>query len=174
MKREISVIILLSVILVLTSISISAEENLNVISFDGAGLLLGNITINYENVLSDSNSFKVGGSISSLNALDYNYSGFGLKGEYRFYREEEAPKGMYYGPISSFSFLAMEDNYSKVNLSLFTIGGVVGYQWIYDSNITLDLSGGINYCIANISDDYYQVPFSGILPALYLTVGFAF
>ena len=145
-----------------------------IIKTNPLGLAFGNFNATYEKALNEQSSIGVGASyLYSLLGTDVN--GFGVNGEYRFYitnATKPAPEGFYAGP--SIGFRTFSEKETDSGVSILGIGGTIGYQWVWDSGVTLELGAGPQYSIIASKDDTTEADFSGFLPRLVFAVGYAF
>ena len=151
----------------------------NVVKVNPLGLLFGLANVSYEYVLSEKSS--VQGNIQfggrSSGNIKTTFAGAGV--DYKFYlsHTKTAPKGFYASPGVGFYALTVKDGTSKYTGSGLLIKGVVGNQWVWESGFSLDLFGGINYLAGNKVSGTGGVTydtFSGTLPALGVSLGYAF
>ncbi|MBN1984787.1 MAG: DUF3575 domain-containing protein [Prolixibacteraceae bacterium] len=148
-------------LLFLVSGNVFAQENLIKIGFSDA--FLGNYNFNFERVLNDKNSvqLKVGywaptSSVFISEAtitpdpfeLQEASGGLSTSLEYRFYvTSQSAPYGFYVAPYFRFFNQTavftdeIDGHYFDVDgqLNSFGVGGQIGYQFIFNETITVDL-----------------------------------
>ena len=143
---------------------------------NNAGISCGNDDI--ADTPKTSGFFSTCPSITSLSVLSTKYSGFGIGADYKLYwsPSKDAPRGMYFAPGLSFSSITVKNGLGdKGTGSIFALKGVIGHQWIWKSGFSLDLNGGIAYYLngdISVNGDSYS-KFSGIMPALGLSLGYA-
>lgn len=150
----------------------SAQDQ--IIKTNPLGLAFGNFNAIYEKALNEKSSISVGASYL-YSFLGTDVTGFGFNGEWRYYITNEkkpAPEGFYAGPSLGFRNFSVRDEDGSV--SVVGIGGTVGYQWVWDSGVTLDLGAGPQYSIIVAEGDDTTEDFSGFLPRLFFAVGYAF
>jgi hypothetical protein len=129
----------------------------------------GSIVIGYERLLkSKKHSFTINFGLTSfpdLNLIDTDslkhlnklkdQKGFNVSADYRFYLLKEnkypAPRGVYIGPYYSYNYFGNHNSWevktmtgvtpvqSEIKLNVHTIGFELGYQFIFDDRISLDL-----------------------------------
>lgn len=156
-----------------------AQDYEHSIKINPLGAIFGAANLAYEKTLSENTSVLIAPSFGMLKLSGFKYTTYGLGAEYRFYisKNHVAPEGMYVAPGAGFSFgqAKYEDDHDKTKTTGFNIKGVLGYQWIWESGFTLDLNGGIQYTSFSFRDDEFDaIPFSGILPALGVSIGYSF
>lgn len=121
--------------------------------------------IGYERVLPNNQSFTVNigrfsipkftGDLADTLGLntDFKDRGFHFSTDYRFYLKKEnrhaAPRGVYLAPYYTYNHLNRENSwnvdgfvdevYTNINLNIHTIGGQLGYQFIFWDRVALDL-----------------------------------
>ena len=134
----------------------------NIVKLNLPNLAIGNITLNYERILSARNSvalnigfirpqqpfsllndaFNVDETVSTP-----EFSGFTATGEYRFYSKKKgAGKGFYFAPYARYANHKLtfdtdiQDNFSNVSTQLSTVGlgGQIGLQWLIKDRIAID------------------------------------
>lgn len=145
-----------------------------IIKTNPLGLAFGNFNAVYEKALNEKSSISVGGSYL-YSFLGTDVTGFGLNSEWRYYitnTTKPAPEGFYAGPSFGFNNFSVKDEDGSV--SIIGIGGTVGYQWIWDSGVSLDLGAGPQYSIIVAEGEDTSEDFSGFLPRLVFAVGYAF
>lgn len=138
------------------------------------GLAFGNFNAIYEKALNEKSSVSAGASYL-YRLLGTDVTGFGLNTEYRYYitnATKPAPAGFYVGP--SFGFRNFSEKNVDGSISLIGIGGTIGYQWVWDSGVSLDLGAGPQYSIIIAESDGSTEDFSGFLPRLVFAIGYAF
>ena len=178
--------IIFSTAIVLFSTAVFAQSDVqpNVIKVNPLGFLIGSANLGYEHALSEQSSIVILPSFGMLKSGGFKYSDYGLGAEYRIYFTGSAPKGTYVAPGASALFGTAKVDYSdgssasKTNISGFSGKAVIGHQWIWNSGFVLDLNGGIQYTSFTFKDktgDFAgQAAFSGILPALSVSIGYNF
>ncbi len=156
-----------------------------IIKTNPLGFAFGNFNAKYERALSESTSFLVGGNFYSRKIFGVKATGFGVDGEFRYYitnRKKPSPEGFYVGPGVSFDINNLGDVEtggvvnSRGSVTSLGIGATLGYQWVWDSGFALDLGLGPQYTFAVVKSDDVDsdVDFSGILPRLVFSIGYAF
>lgn len=163
---------------------LKAQETRFILKTNPLGLAFGSFNAAYEQALTDKASFVVGGNVYFGKIFDVKTTGFGAFGEYRYYitnEKKDVPEGFYVGPTGTFGFVNIEsedeilgvpvesESYSGGTIG---IGGVIGYQWIFDSQVVLDVGIGPQYTFALF--DAGDLDYSGFLPRLTLALGYAF
>jgi hypothetical protein len=111
--------------------------------------------------------------MNTLFGEDVKTGGIGAGYRYYFTHEKKiVPTGFYVNPQLSLGFGSVE---SDTNITTFSIGAELGYQWAWESGFTLDLGIGPNYTIISgeVDDDDFDTT-NGILPSATLAIGFAF
>ena len=138
------------------------SDRRNIVKLNLPNLAFGNITLNYERILSARNSvaLNVGfirpqqpiGVLNDAFNTDETvsapeFSGITATGEYRFYsRKKGAGRGFYFAPYARYAnhklvFNAdIQDNFSNVatQLSAIGLGGQIGMQWLIKDRIAID------------------------------------
>lgn len=153
-----------------------AYSQTRIVKTSPISLAFGNINLRYESKINDKTSWQVGANYI-YKFLGTDVSSFGLDGEYRFYltnKKKDVPEGFYIGPnvgLNFGSYKVLEDSYSYSSLGL---GATLGYQWIWDSGITLEVGAGPQYSTTLSNEESTGVDFNGILPRLVFAIGYAF
>lgn len=109
----------------------------------------------YEHKLNATSSFQLGLLFTGFKIEDAKFTGLGITPEYRKYLSEskEALQGFYLGPFLRYYNLSVKDATDKASLSTFGGGVVAGHQWIFRSNVSLDIYLGPSYSAAKIDGD---------------------
>lgn len=144
----------------------------SIIKTNPLGLAFGIINLTYERALSQSTSFQIKGMFFNK-LLGTEVSGVGVEGGFRYYitnSTKPAPEGFYVGPAISYS--SITEKSTDVSVSTVGIGAIIGYQWIFDSRVALDLGIGPSYIIAGESTT--TTDFSGFVPNFSFAVGYNF
>lgn len=156
----------------LTGSIMAQDHGKNIIKTNPLALAFGSFNLTYEMAFSDAMSFQVKGNFFNR-LLGTEVSGFGVDAGVRYYitnKNNPAPEGFYVGP--KFGYNSFEEELTGEKASTIGIGGLVGYQWIFDVGVTLDLGVGPTYLIAGESST--NAEFSGIIPNLSFAVGYNF
>ncbi|GAB4025626.1 OmpA family protein [Spirosoma koreense] len=125
----------------------------------------------YERVLANNHSIYAG---LSLYSLGFGVSAIGLKAEYRFYglikdSPKQAPEGFWVAP--TVLFWHVSDRFDVTdNLFLTQIGGIAGYQWIFNRKISLEPALGLSLTAVGSGSDYALG--AGFVPLFALRVGY--
>ena len=177
---------LLIVAILVTSSAVFSQSEVkpNVIKVNPLGALFGSANVAYEKALNEKSSFVIAPSFGTFKSGGFKYTTYGLGAEYRFYFTGTAPKGTYVAPGIGVNFGTAKftnsdgGTDSKTNITGISGKAVIGHQWIWSSGFVLDLNGGIQYTSLKFKDktgDFAgAVAFSGILPALGLSLGYNF
>lgn len=116
----------------------------------------------------------IGGSIQTPTLPDV--SGFGFSVEARFYPPGNHLRGFYVAPNISQNWLSSPD--SDVTASVFTVGGLVGWQWFPGESFAIGLGIGVDqYILSGSSDDTNNGvtvfgDYEGTLPAFRFDIGY--
>ncbi len=144
-----------------------------------AGIVLGNIGVQYEQSLSE--RFSLIGQLgyspisTTINNVDTRSNGWGyyLEGRYYLSSKKERLEGWHIGPFYN-SINTKDDNDLKTNIS--SIGFATGYQWIFDSQLTLEFIVGLGSL--DIDSDKPEVEFliggAEYLPHFGISLGYKF
>lgn len=119
------------------------------LSINPALLLLGGIGAEVEGAVGANVSLFASPSVllfpSPLllpDATDVSVSGFGLEGGLRVFPGGSAPKGFWIGPYAGLASASATSGRSSGHASALTVGGMLGYSWIFKSNFYLSLGAG--------------------------------
>ena len=127
------IVFIFSMFLALTAFGQSSAVKVNPV-----GLAFGVANAGYEFSTSDSQSATISGLYYDVSGI----SGFGVGAEYRFYFGGEALKGWHAGP--SIGYLSLEDDFNT-SASVFSFGGEVGHQWVWNSGFLVDVFAGLGF-----------------------------
>ncbi len=192
----------LLLILMLVACGLQANAQRTVVKVSPIKSILRTPTMSVEHAITERISVNLHGRYSFFNKGDVNEDagqislrGFGFTPEVRFYliKKQTAPSGLYAGPYATTNFYKIkyqvqnENGYGagKVKASIFATGGMIGYQAVTKSGVTIDTFMGVGYNIAsanNVKVSYAdfeeQVPIglsiAGVLPRFGFAVGYAF
>jgi len=165
--------IILLCIITLSINNVTAQENIVKTS-----AILGNLGIQYERSLND--HFSLIGQIGysnitiTVNDVDSKSSGLGyyLEGRYYFSSNKNLMEGWHIGSFYN-SINTKNDNDLKTNI--YSFGVTTGYQWVFDSQITLEIIfGGGTLNIDSDIPDIEILENIGFLPHLGITLGYNF
>ena len=143
----------------------TVERNGVFISYP-TNFIASTLKVGYEFKVSHNKGLKFIGTLgSSNNSGDWyglnKFTEFGLESQLRFYMLKDKPalNGFYLAPYAAYKTMTYTGNSSVFNattgqyeagqstsVSNFTIGYVLGYQWIFNSTLTIDafVGGGFN------------------------------
>jgi Protein of unknown function (DUF3575) len=153
-------------------------------------LLGGSDLVSYEMKLGEKSSGVIGAGIGGYKFGGFKYSSFGGELQYRYYFTE-AINGWYGAGQAGFTSGKVKteaneffigdpiegDSSNETKFSNIRVGAKVGYQWIFDSGLTLDLNLGAAYNSFSYKDDtgvFSTLKGSGILPFGGFGVGYSF
>jgi hypothetical protein len=186
--------------------SVSSDAQ-NLVKLNPLSLFTKTIAMSYERVLSDNMSFQLGAqytfprkaSIFGSDILGDNgeLNRFAVTPELRYFPSGHAPTGFYLAPFVRYvNFSAKGDitkdingdntpeTFSgKITQNTYSLGGVIGGQWLFGEHVSLEayigpyLSLGNLKVSQNLSEDDYNVPASLNFPVWIrsgITVGYAF
>jgi len=125
--------------------------------------------ISYFHKISD--GVAIGGGIQMPTPSGIN--GFGANAEVRFYPSGKNLRGFYVAPNISYNNLSDED--SDESISLFSIGGLVGWQWFPGEQFAMGLGIGADYYFLSEDDgenDEFE-SYNGMAPLLRFDIGYA-
>ena len=115
-----------------------ASGQTNAVKANPIGLAFGIANAGYEFTTTDSQSLTISGLYFNISDI----TGIGAGAAYRYYFDEEAITGWHAGP--SVGFFSLEDDFNTT-ATVFSFGGEVGHQWVFDSGFLVDVFGGLAY-----------------------------
>lgn len=125
--------------------------------------------ISYYHKLNDKAA--IGGGVQIPTPKDIN--GFGANAEVRLYPNGNNLRGFYFAPNISYNYLTSSE--SDNSISIFSVGGLIGWQWFPGDQFAIGLGIGVDYYF--LSDDVEEnndfEEFSGFAPALRFDIGYA-
>jgi len=163
------------VVVIVTALSVTANaqaEFPNVIKLNPISLAFGNFNLSYQRALNDASAIQIGANYW-YRILGQEVSGIGARAGYQFFitnRAKPAPEGFYIGPQVSINSLNVKE--TDEDVTAIGIGLMLGYQWIWDSGVSLDLGAGPMYQFANESNSDTSV--EGFLPNITIAIGYNF
>ena len=126
----------------------------------------------YEHVLNNTHSLYAG---ISLYSLGFGASAIGLKAEYRFYglikeNSRPAPEGFWVAPTALLWRVSVSDFYETESAFVAQIGGIAGYQWIFNRKISLEPALGLSLTAVGSGSDTSLG--AGVVPLFAVRVGY--
>jgi len=119
------------------------------ITINPLSMIFGLFSAEYERRITPSGSWAVGVSHWGLSVASYKFSSNGVNGAYRFWPGAHALEGFYIGPIAAIDIAKatvtepITGQTGSASASLVSVGGLVGYQWVWDGGFLLDLAIGV-------------------------------
>jgi len=112
---------------------------------------------------------------SESESVDYSeYAGIGLyfEGRYYFSTKKDLMEGWHIGPY--YHFMKGSSKSTDAESTIYLFGGTSGYQWVFNSNLTIDLLIGIGFGTwSTEEDEVFPLP-PIVLPNLGFTLGYNF
>ena len=96
--------------------------------------------------------------------------GIGFNAEVRFHPSGKTLRGFYFAPNISYNRLSGEE--SDATLSIFSIGGLIGWQWFPGDDFAIGLGIGIDYYMASTEESDFG-KYDGTAPGLRFDIGYA-
>lgn len=185
----------------------SSTDAQNLIKINPLSLFTKTVALSYERVLSDNMSFQLGlqytlprkATIFGTDILGPNgeLNRFAVAPEFRYFPSGHAPTGFYLAPFVRYANFTAKGDISKdingdgtaetvsgkITQNTYSLGGVIGGQWLFGDHVSLEayigpyLSFGNLKVSQNLSEDDYNVPASLNFPVWIrsgLTIGYAF
>jgi len=122
--------------------------------------------ISYFHKINDGTAIGGGIQIPTISGLN----GFGLNAEIRFYPRGNNLKGFYFAPNVSYNNLSSDN--SDASISVYSVGGLIGWQWFPGEQFALGLGIGVDYYFFSGEDDDFS-KIKGAAPALRFDIGYA-
>jgi hypothetical protein len=125
--------------------------------------------ISYYHKLSDGAAIGGGVQMPTLSGLN----GFGANAEVRLYPSGKNLRGFYFAP--NISYNSLTDTESDESISLFSIGGLIGWQWFPGEQFAIGLGIGVDYYFLsdeNAENDDFE-SYNGTAPLLRFDIGYA-
>jgi hypothetical protein len=120
-----------------------------VLKLNPVSLLVKTGNISFEKVTGAAQSFQLGAFYSGVSLGDFDYKGFGITPEYRFYfgGQKQALNGGYVAPFLRYQNFSIGDKTSEANAKFYSLGGgaVIGWEKTYKSGFVLDFFAGPSY-----------------------------
>jgi hypothetical protein len=136
----------------------------NALKLNPLSIIVKTGNISYERAINSRQSFQVGGFYSGVNLADFNYEGWGITPEYRFYfgGQKQVLNGGYVAPFVRYQDFSISDEASDAKARFSTIGGgaIIGWEKNYKSGFVLDVFAGPSYNSAkfkNGSEDDFDI-----------------
>jgi hypothetical protein len=166
----------MSMILTFPGFAQDGENLPNVIKVNPISLAFGNINLSYQRALGASHAVQIGGNYW-YKIFGAEVTGVGVRGAYQFFltsRTKTAPEGFYIGPQVSYNSLKerITEGESQASVSAFGVGAMLGYQWVWNSGLCLDLGIGPIYQFASESET--GTSYEGFLPNVTIALGYNF
>ena len=166
--------------------ALSAQQK-NSVKANPFALLGGTDLVNYERAIGEHSSVGGGLGLGGFKFGGAKYSSFGANLAYRYFFEE-ALRGWYGLGIVFYqggsvkletpNFFGGPVQEAKSDFNAFGLGARGGYQWIWDSGFTLDLSLGFTYSSFSYSGDTnsqtLDLKGGGVLPSFGVALGYSF
>jgi len=122
--------------------------------------------ISYFHKINDATAIGAGLQMPTLSDIN----GFGAVAEVRFYPTGKNLRGFYFAPNVSYNDLtsAVDDE----TVSIFSVGGLVGWQWFPGDQFAIGLGIGIDYYFFSGNYESFD-EYDGFAPALRFDIGYA-
>lgn len=190
-----------------TSSSVVSSDVQNLVKLNPLSLFTKTASVSYERVLSDNLSLQLGvqytlprkARILGVDLLGENgeMNRFSITPELRYFPSGHAPTGFYLAPFVRYANFSAKGDITKditgdgtaetfsgkITQSTYSLGGVIGGQWLFGEHVSLEayigpyLSLGNLKVSQNLSEDDYNVPASLNFPVWIrsgITIGYAF
>jgi len=156
---------------------------LNTITVNPLSLAFGSINFEYERATSPTFSWFVGPQYASFSTSvlddEFTASSYGLTGGVRFFLTGRAPEGFFISPNASLGYASAEAGGESASALSYSVGAIGGYTWIFGDVFDLSVGLGAQYMHTEVAvpdgdGDDLEIGFTGVLPALRLSLGVAF
>lgn len=141
----------------------SVQAQNNVIKLNTIGLLLKSGSVFFEHRVDKSNSLNMGFLLANYNTnnpdLNTQFKGFALTGEWRSYFKSNSLHGLFIGPYLRYQNYRVTETLEspgispwvgKARLVTFGGGGVMGWQKIFGSGVTIEPFLGLGAAVGKI------------------------
>ena len=153
---------------VITCFSFGASAQNNALKINVISPAIKTFNIQYEHKLSSESSFQIGYFYCGYDALETDYSGYGVTPEYRLYLSEtrEALNGIFIAPFLRYQEFKLTDPDGTANVNLFGGGVIFGRQWIFKEKLSMEMFVGPSYStekktITSGIDDFDDILYTG-------------
>jgi len=127
----------------------ASNEYKNALTLEPLGLLFGQFSAKYTIKLSDANALSIDASYWGYNMGLWSSSAIGIGGSVDFFFQRNALTGFYAGPAINALFFSSSTGTTSSNVSStwIGIGGKIGYRWILDGGMVIDVNTMLRYLI---------------------------
>ncbi len=182
-----------------TRTSTLTTETPNLIKINPLSMFVRTASLSYERVLSDYTSIQLGvqytiprkARIFGQDILGENgqLNRFSITPEFRYFPNGAAPTGFYIAPFLRYAHSSISGDIEKtingelmkvagkISQNVYSLGGVVGGQWIVGSNLSMEAYIGPYFSASNLTtssnlaEEDYKIPVSASLP-FWIRTGF--
>lgn len=167
-------------VILLLVLSITVSNTFSQENIVKASNIIGNLGLQYERSLDDHFSIigQIGYSKIEITAFNEtaksNGFGFYIEGRYYFSTNKDVMEGWHIGPYFNSINTKLKDN-DDIKTNITSFGLSTGYQWVFDSQLTLEIIFGAG--TLGIDSDIQEIEVFediGFLPHLGLTIGYNF
>jgi hypothetical protein len=161
----------------------SQDDKKNILKLNPLGIIFGSGNFSYERAIGSKSSFEINSSFGIYTYREIKYTSFGIGAGYRYYLSElkTAPKGFHLGTGAGLVFgnARLNPIYGELDNAItgYIVNGTFGHQWIFKNSLSIDIGAGAQYVKYNFKDKegiFFGEAYSGVLPALILSFGYAF
>lgn len=129
----------------LAFINLKAQDAKNAIKINPLSALLSTGSVFYERKINEGTSLQLGVAYTGIKLDETKFEGLAITPEVRFYLNQKAISGLYFGPFVKYQNFTVTDGSDKGTYSSFGGGALIGRQWVYQSKFVLDLFFGPSY-----------------------------
>ncbi|WP_423149176.1 DUF3575 domain-containing protein [Rubrolithibacter danxiaensis] len=137
--------LLITLLVFFAGSSLVAQEVNNTFKINPLSALLRVGSVFYERKVADNGSLQLGVAYTGLKLDDTKFTGLALTPEYRYFPKANALSGVYLAPFLRYQNYKLKENDNKGSYSSFGGGALIGRQWVFKSNFTLDLFFGPSF-----------------------------
>jgi len=142
------------------------------------GMLFGVFGLGYERVLHDRVAIQLSGQYTKMWYSDDDVWAIGAQLRPYFFFFRPAPGGMYISPLASIAYSSVTVGSATGSGVGYSVGATIGYSWVIGRHFNIRAGGGVQYMSIRAEAEGDGVTatagYSGVLPALDLSMGFVF
>lgn len=186
--------IILAALLLVTSLNFAQEQNSekqNVIKGNILGIFGRYYTISYERQVAEKSSAQLSvgimGDMLDSDWLDSSstdtseFKSFYVIPEFRYYPAKGFGKGFYLSPYTRLNFVTLSQNSYSENYFQFNPGLLVGWQWVFGDEFSLDLGFGPEMITNkdlvlkdNAGYELISAEYPSVIPRISFSLGYKF
>jgi len=136
--------------------------------------MAGSFNMAFEHTINSSQSIQFAANYW-YRIFGFDVRGYGASIHYRFFvtsTKKTIPQGLFIGPKVAINGFKNLESAEQNKVLAVGVGPVLGYQWIFNSDVSLELAGGTQYYFAEKID--VEESFDGFLPHVVFAIGYNF